>query len=167
MRMHLVVAASLGFALTPSVCQARLGETMEQCVARYGQRDLMQDTTPPSNVVGDSIADFKKDDYNIIVTFLHGVVGSEMILKKDNSDFSDTEIKMFLDSESGGSSWNKLPKEYLTDKIGVEHYVRADGSAYADCWMGSGCNFAFESKVYRDAQQAKDDAAKKDPLHGF
>ena len=139
---------------------------MEQCIARYGPPVPGQDTTVPPSMVGESIAAFKKDGYLILVTFLHGIVGHEMILKKDSSTpFSDTEKKMFLDSEAGGSTWNKLPKAYSTEED--EHYVRADGDAYVDCSMGSWNTFVFESKVYRNAQQVKDDAAKKDPLHGF
>src|SRR5271170_961401 len=92
-RFKRTAAIVLGFALTASVCQARLGETMDQCVARWGQPVPSTDFPPPGYEADRfaTFATFKKGDYHIIVGFLNGVVGVEIIAKQEGSELSDNE----------------------------------------------------------------------------
>src|SRR5271170_7550617 len=88
-----ITVIALSFVLTASVCQARLGETMDQCVARWGQPVPSPDFPLPG-YEGDSFATFatfKKGDYHIIVGFLNKVVGVEIIAKQEGSELSDNE----------------------------------------------------------------------------
>ena len=127
MRTTILIAVALCIVLTPTVCQARLGETMDQCIARYGKPPPLPDgvSLPPDSGV-DSEAVFYRDGITIMAFFSNGVVVSEGILKTDQSVMSDTEKQTLLNSESAGSTWKKTDET----NVGVI-YKRADGNAFA------------------------------------
>src|ERR1700690_1327563 len=92
------------FALSIVPCHAELGETMDQCIARYGQ-PVPQVTTPPG-LPGKSVS-FKKNGYVIMVAFLKGIAGFETIFKEDESELSDKEIEAILQADNAGGKWGK------------------------------------------------------------
>lgn len=125
--LKIIAVIVFGFLLTSSVCQARLGETMDQCIARYGKPPPLPDgvSLPPDSGF-DSEAVFYKDGITIIAFFSNGVVVAEGILKRDQSAMSDTEKQTLLNSESAGSTW-QITNETNAGVI----YKRADDNAFA------------------------------------
>jgi hypothetical protein len=105
MKTYIVVAAVLSFVLTTSVCQARLGETEDQIIARWGQPVSKNHPIPPG-MIGDSLMVFEKGRFSIDVLFLNGVVAMEIISDIDNWALSDGAKQTLLDSESDGLTWN-------------------------------------------------------------
>jgi len=110
------------FALTVLPCQARLGETLDQCIARYGQPISAKDM-PDALGVGEKEAIFQKSGYTIVVSFLKGSAGAEEFVKQGGSDLSDTERDIILQADSARGKWIK------SEKSGIEEiWVREDGA---------------------------------------
>jgi len=133
--------------------RASLGETMDQCVARYGQA-----VTPMVhfNDVSDGSLWFKTDDYFINAIFFHGVVGAEIIRKRDGSKISDDELDAILQTESAGGSWNRVTT-LVSDKM----WTRKDGAG-AVYFVITG-KLSLSSGEYQAALQLKNSARKKAP----
>src|SRR5260221_6693362 len=98
MRSALILILSL-FTASIVPCHANLGDTMDQCIARYGKR------MPPSGVAdpaqaGGVAATFQQNGYNFEVYLFNGVVECESITKIDNSLFSDQEKDKVVQMES-------------------------------------------------------------------
>lgn len=148
MRTIPVLIIAVYAALTPTICQARLGDTYEQCVARWGQ-PMPGGDSPQTGSATDTEVLFENGGYIITVLFLHGIVGEEAIFKVDKSSLSDTEKKTLLDSESAGSTWKRMDPT-------IEAYIRADGNAYCIYHTeGRATGFLFYTKEFYDAMQAK------------
>ncbi len=104
-------------------CYANLGDTINGCIARYGQR------LPPSGVsdpgrTGAPAALFTRDGYNFEVYFLNGVVGCESITKTDNSLLSEEDKEKIVKLESTGGDWAKPASAH-----GQVIWMRSDGAA--------------------------------------
>src|ERR1700733_6596016 len=104
-------------------CRANLGDTIDECIARYGQR------LPPSGVAdpgktGAEAALFTHDGYNFEVYLLNGVVGCESISKADNSLLSDEDKEKIVKMESAGGNWAKPVSAH-----GQIIWMRSDGGA--------------------------------------
>jgi hypothetical protein len=85
-------------ALTIAPVEARIGETLEQCVSRYGE--------PVSKANG--LILFQKSGIVIAVaSFFEGRVDSIGFKKISGDPLSATELKELLDANSGGQTWKK------------------------------------------------------------
>jgi hypothetical protein len=140
----------IAFALSIVPCRAELGETMDQCIARYGQ-PVPQDTTPPG-LPGKSVT-FKKNGYVIMVAFLKGIAGFETIFKEDESELSDKEIEAILQADVAGGKWGK--PEQLNLPHAKEMWSRDDGATAVYEPMKHG--LVLVSKQYADATQTSTD----------
>jgi hypothetical protein len=152
-----VIAA--GFLLMGSVCQARLGETMDQCVARWGQSVPSPDFPPPGYEADTfaTFATFQKGDYHIIVGFLKGVVGLEIIAKQESSDLSDNEKAAILEADSAGQIWIKSTTPNVN-----EIWTRNDGALAS--YDPFNHVITLKSNDYHAAEEAKAAADEKDKL---
>lgn len=136
-------AAVLALVTLASVCQAKLGDTMDQCIARWGQPLTGSDPREPY---------FRVNDYNFKITFWKGVVAEESIyevhnhprLQLSNGEIvSDKEIETLLESESDGKKWLAT----YSDEYG-QRWQREDGNVFA--WYDpTGPFMSFESKSYQ------------------
>lgn len=100
----LVPFAVLMFSL-PSVSTARIGETLQQCIARYGQPD----SGPEESVVHPKATDcaFIKNGLDVSVVFYQGKAVDIMFRKVDGSSFNPSEIDELLKANGGGSMWKE------------------------------------------------------------
>jgi len=100
-----------------------LGDTIDQCISRYGKR------LPPSGVAdpgktGAEAALFTHDGYNFEVYLLNGIVACESISKTDNSLLSDKDKEKIVKSESTGGTWAQPVSAH-----GQNIWMRSDGAA--------------------------------------
>ncbi len=86
-----------------NICQARIGDTLEEAIERYGK--------PVHKASADEFAMFKEASYYITAHFHDGktdaityVAGSESSTK---GAFSDDEIEMLLKINGSGQTWER------------------------------------------------------------
>jgi hypothetical protein len=134
--------------------RANLGDTMDQCSARYGQRLPPSGVSDPYRLGGDA-ARFQKDGYYFDVYLFNGLVGCECITKTDNSRISAEERTKVVQMESAEGNWAKP-----VTAQGQLVWVRDDGSAIC-CYPESTPLIFAMSKAYLDlAAEAKKTALK-------
>jgi hypothetical protein len=87
----------------PSVSNARIGETLQQCVARYGQPD----GEPEEGGVHPKATNcaFVKDGLELLVTFYQGKAVDIIFSKLDERSFSPSEVEELL--KANGSGWKE------------------------------------------------------------
>lgn len=113
------VLVALCLVLPPSVCQARLGDTMDQCIARYGQPVLLKNNPAPIRFRLAWIT-FQKNVYDIKIIFVNGISQVECVSKSNSSALSDNEKDKILQTNSKGWAWGKA--------TGHDNWVRTDGA---------------------------------------
>jgi hypothetical protein len=91
--------------LLPAAGWARIGETLEQCVARYGPPE----SPPEESAVHPKAIDcaFSKSGLDISVVFYQGKAADIMFRKLDGSAFNPSEVEELLKANGGSSSWNQ------------------------------------------------------------
>jgi hypothetical protein len=151
-RLYLLAGAAvaLSFAFGASVCHAKIGDTLEQCIANYGQPLKSKNQTWP---VGSTAYLFKKDNWIINLVIFNGIVGYETISKRDKSDFTAAEIKALLDSESDGLSWTK--KSPLTGALRIAPWVRDDHEVVLS-YIREDKLVCLDSRRFRQADDSRD-----------
>jgi len=95
----------LGTALAVMVCStasARIGETLEQCVARYGAPD--SGPKPAEGGLSASTYYFVKSGRDIQITFYDGKAVELLVHRRDGKVFSDSEVETML-SENKSLGW--------------------------------------------------------------
>jgi hypothetical protein len=122
MRTALLLVVCVLMANT-SPCRANLGDTIDQCVARYGARQKPTGVSDPGQI-GAPAALFTHDGYNFEVYFLDGVIGCEMITKTDCSLLGDEDKEKIIKMESTGGDWAKPVVAH-----GQSIWMRSDGAA--------------------------------------
>ncbi|MCE0485036.1 MAG: hypothetical protein LV479_12470 [Methylacidiphilales bacterium] len=100
-----------------SSCQARLGETIEQCEARYGNYTAWEN--PPPTWIKDFDIQFYKNGVRVFASFLNGTVGAEEYRSGASADFTEDEIAKILTLESAGMKWKPIDKN---------SWIRSDGA---------------------------------------
>ena len=90
------------FTLMLLPARANLGETVAQCVARYGRPVGYSEANghSPFGTVA-----FSAGGYTLIVFLLGQEEVGARVSKKDNSAFSDAELKNIMGADVGGSQW--------------------------------------------------------------
>jgi hypothetical protein len=106
-----------------SPCRANFWDTIDQCIARYGDRQPPTGISDPGRT-GAEAALFTKEGYNFEVYLLNGVVECEMITKTDRSLLSDKDKEKIIKMESTGSDWAKPIVAH-----GQNIWMRSDGAA--------------------------------------
>jgi hypothetical protein len=107
-------------SITP--CLGRLGETENQCVARYGDVLKRQDVIE-TGVTLHSIF-FLKNGYTIAAGMLKDTVEFEYFAKDDSSALSDDQIQLLLNADADGKQWAKQ-NDAAFDKT---TWIRDDGA---------------------------------------
>ena len=103
-------------------CRANLGETFDQCVARYGQSSPPRGYTDPDEA-GEISYNFRKGGYMINALFFKDVDITEFITKEGGSSFSDDEKTDVLVAEGGKWAKSEMPS------LGkLERWTRDDGA---------------------------------------
>jgi hypothetical protein len=82
--------------------RANLGDTIAQCVTRYGTPDHFSEASP-KNPFGTLI--FTQGGYGLIVFLLNNVEVGARVSKKDNSAFTDAELQTIMGADSSAAPW--------------------------------------------------------------
>ena len=89
-------------SLTLLPARANLGESVAQCVARYGRPVGYSEATAHSPF---GTVAFSATGYTLIVFLLNNKEVGARVSKQDKSAFSDTEMKNIMGADSAGSQW--------------------------------------------------------------
>jgi hypothetical protein len=101
-------SAILFFSLLTIPVRANLGETVEQCVARYGRPIGFSEagkTTPFGTLV------FTATGYTLVVFLLNTKEVGARVSKLDKSAFTDTEMQSIMGADSAPSPWTPVTSD--------------------------------------------------------
>ena len=90
------------FCLLTIPSRANLGETVAECVKRYG-RPMGFSEAGPRNPFG-TVA-FSAGGYTLLVFLINAEEVGARVSKQDKSAFSDAELKTIMDADSNSSPW--------------------------------------------------------------
>jgi len=96
--MRTLWAILLGGLALVGTAEARLGESKEQVIERYG-KPYREDVEAP----WDNIIYCSKDGYKFCFMLLHGKVEFMIVMKEDG--LTEADVKIFLDKNSSGSGF--------------------------------------------------------------
>lgn len=86
--------------------RANLGETVEQCVARYGRPVGFSEANAHSPF---GTVAFSAAGYTLIIFLLNNHEVGARVSKQDKSAFADAELKNIMGADAGGSQWTPGP----------------------------------------------------------
>jgi hypothetical protein len=102
----------------------RLGETELQCALRFGSGMPITDAGEARSV------EFVKDDYIIVVTFLHRVSVCEAYKKKGGATpLSDPEVTELI-SKNGGANWQLIQGDQPGERWGPVDNASEEGATF-------------------------------------
>ena len=107
-----LLAALAAVTITTSTLLARIGETEQECTARYGE--------PFEKLPNNSVL-YRKSDLGLVITFFNGKADSIAYRKiVKGQQLSENEVEILLNSNSGGVPWKKhagapVNREWLTE----------------------------------------------------
>lgn len=99
----ILITLLLSLLLLPA--HARLGETEDQCVQRYGPVVKRKTTGEPGLDL--PVLLFMKNGYSFAAVMLNDKVCFLLIEKTDQTAFSDNEIDLFLTANDAEQKWIK------------------------------------------------------------
>ena len=138
---------------------ARLGETEDQLVARYGQELIKNKLQLRGSPVTIDAIQFIKGGFGVQVSLFNGISAEEEIHKPHNEPILDEEVKILLDANAQGHVWTED-----TAKTDIPRKWHRDDGATAELYLES---FDVKSKNLIDAKTAAHDAANVTSLQGF
>lgn len=145
MRLLLLIETIFLFACLCSAAQAKLGETLDQTIALYGQPIPEAPVAPPKGI-GEQMLLFQQNGFSIVVVIYNGTVAGEVINKNDKSTITPSEKRDLLASEANDGTWIK------SDSSDANKYVRDDRNAYATS-VSHSHQMCFFTRDYYDALQ--------------
>jgi hypothetical protein len=107
------------FCLMKAPLRANLGETVEQCVKRYGKPVGFSEanTKTPFGTVA-----FAAGPYTLIVFLINNKEVGARVSKQDKSAFTEAEMKTIMDADSSSSAWTPT----TSDVPGCDKWLRND-----------------------------------------
>jgi len=96
------------FSLLTIPLRANLGETVAQCVARYG--GPVGFTEANAKFPFGTIA-FSATGYTLVIFLLKGKEVGARVTKQDKSAFTDAEMQTILNADSAGFPWTSAPSD--------------------------------------------------------
>ena len=101
-------SAIILFSLLTIPLRANLGETVEQCVARYGKPIGYSEAN--AKIPFGTVA-FTATGYTLIVFLINNKEVGARVSKVDKSAFTDAEMKTIMGADSAGSPWTPTPSD--------------------------------------------------------
>ncbi len=99
--------------------EARIGETEEQCVGRYGKViERKHSEKPPAEVCL-----FETGRFRIWASFLKGHVAALQVTTLDDAPFSEDELQVIMKANSEGATWREI------EAAGYRKFRRSDDGA--------------------------------------
>ncbi|HSI82850.1 MAG TPA: hypothetical protein VK970_03645 [Candidatus Methylacidiphilales bacterium] len=145
--IYLILAFALTFAATSA--QARLGETIEQCLVRYGKDVDNVGIKAPKK--GYALLSFDKKDIRVTISFWDEVAVAITYYKLNvppgsENVFSEKEILDLAELNKENSTWVRTKSSFIS-------FNRADGKARGDYTGGHSVTF----KRMQDGTSAQGD----------
>jgi hypothetical protein len=157
--MRIVLLTLALFPAMTAVLHARIGETPDQLVARYGQPLKEEDQKPDGTKIALAKVTFQKGGYQIEVTITGGASQQEVFKKLNGQPITVEETRVLLDANSQGLNWS--PPVKTSDSI---IWTREDN---AMAKMGSDGGLVIRShQIVTQETAAKTDEARPS-LDGF
>ena len=142
-----LLAAIAAVTLTTSTLLARIGETEQECAARYGE---------PTKKLSNNRFLYQKSDLKIFIIFFNGKADAIAYSKiAKGQQLSENEIETLLETNSGGVPWQK------GEGLSWETETGALLANYTDDML------IIATKDYFARQKAKDNAKESQNLEGF
>jgi len=101
-------SAIIFFSLLTIPVRANLGETVVQCVARYGSPIGYSEAGAKSPF---GTVAFRATGYTLILFLIKDKEVGARVSKVDKSAFTDAEMKTIMDADSAGSPWISTPSD--------------------------------------------------------
>lgn len=124
--MRIILLTFLFVVSVTATAQARLGETPDQLVARYGQPLQENDQKAEGDKVAASYVGFQKGGFYINVTISDGISVKERFSKVNHEALTLSETRTLLDANSQGHEW-EAPETNGNQK----KWIRDDGAVAA------------------------------------
>jgi hypothetical protein len=96
------------FSLLTIPLRANLGETVEQCVTRYG-KPIGYSEASAKSPFGTVV--FSATGYTLIVFLINNKEVGARVSKTDKSAFTNAEMKTIMDADSTVSPWTSAPSD--------------------------------------------------------
>ena len=153
MNSRSLLAAIAAVTLTTATLCARIGETEQECAARYGE--------PTKKLPNNSFL-YQKSDLNIFIIFSNGKADAIAYSKiAKGQQLSENEIELLLTSNSGGIPWQKRAVISMNREWETEHgELLANYDTVEHLLM-------IATKDYFARQKAAKDAKEGQNLEGF
>jgi hypothetical protein len=100
--MRRAISLLLVFSLFTVPLRANLGETIQQCVARYGKPNAFTEADPKSPF-GTII--FVAGGFVLTIFVYNGVEVGARVAKADKSDFSVADLQTIMGADTAGTAW--------------------------------------------------------------
>ena len=107
-------AILLGGLTLLGTAEARLGESKEQVIERYGNAQAIEEAKAPWDFI--SIHSKEEDDYVFMFMFLHSKVAMMFVLKA-GGDFKEEEVKKFLKENQSGDGFCEVIKDEVVKGV--------------------------------------------------
>jgi hypothetical protein len=136
---------------------ARIGETREQCDARYGK--------PVEVIEKTQTVAYEKAGLRIECTFYENKCDSIYFIRLEKDakgkgiPFPEDEKRILLEANSGGKPWIKVPTPGVTS---VEDWECTDQDLSALCFTEDDIYLSITTKALRERRKARREAAEKE-----
>jgi len=154
--------ALLTFCLVVTVAgtaQARLGETPDQLVARYGQPLSEKDQKGEGDKIALADVVFEKGGFQVSVTVVDGYSVAESFKKINGQPITTLEARTLLAANGEGHEW-----EAPVDARGGKLWTRDDA---ATAYLGQDGSLLIKSRELVGKEVAAKRAEKSPTLEGF
>ena len=159
--MKILYLALLLAIFSSGTLWARLGETEDQLIQRYG-KPIADNQLPAwaSKGVALHYMEFIKNNVTIFAYLLNGVSVIEEI-GKGQYPMSDQDKQILLSDNAGGHVWKELlPSDGVSSE---KRWLRDDGALAVDKWNG----INLTAKAYFEAKEAAKTATQHSNMQGF
>lgn len=146
------------FLLATVPCYARLGETEDQCIARYGPETVVQTTEHAK------LTKFQKDDFTIVITFWNKVAVGLIFTKTSGSDLTREEVDEIVLKSADAQGWSK-PSDSADDLVWLGYDDQPEHRAQWD-YHGT-LSISGPYVMDADAELQKNDAPEKKTTDGL
>ena len=131
---------------------ARIGETMDEAVKRYGE------VVHHGNVHGEEVYSFTKNGFNILAHFYEGKIDRIIYSKESRGKLTDEEINTFVRANNHGRPMNEdLP--YI--------WIGKDVAATYSQWPHGAWHLDIKARTFGHRRIVSKKAIEKPKLEGF
>lgn len=171
---YMLMSASIILTLLSGIAEARIGESVEQCISRYG-KPIMRTERPE----GQEEIIFKKDYFTISANFFHGVCDSIYYSKskktfwrkeEENIPLSEGEIGVFMEANAFGKTWTSFSESdylYWTEDRDLEAHYWKDLRILSISSRNSRERSLDEAYKYSERRRSNEIEKVKTHLSGF